>query len=76
MGRMRGAAPSSLTVPLTDPAVAASTGLPAVAAGMAAGVSVCGWPPPQLIIPMASAIVAENISNDLPLISASSYSDD
>jgi hypothetical protein len=64
MGFIFGGAPSSFTIPLIEPAVAASTGLPAVAAGVAAGVS-DGCPPPQLIIPMAKAIVAEKISNDL-----------
>jgi hypothetical protein len=76
MGRILGGIPSNMIVPLTDPAVAMSTGVPPVAAGVAAGVS--GWvsPPPQLKIPIASAMVAEKISRDLPFISASSYSDD
>src|SRR6202521_5146193 len=48
-----GGVPSSLIVPVTDPAVAASTGLPAEAAGA----SEVGWfpPPPQLISATARA---------------------
>src|SRR5262245_27034213 len=80
IGRILGAAPSNITMPLTEPAVAASTALPPPAAGAAppagaAGASAGGCdPPPQLIITTANATVAPKTRNDFPFMIASSYS--
>src|ERR1700680_1630567 len=61
-----GGVPSSLIVPVTDPAVAASTGLP----GEAAGASEVGWfpPPPQLISATAGTAAVATNNTDLPLM--------